>query len=142
MNTKVERLKEIKNNIKENIKDNAVVNHVKANQNVYILVGAIAGTLVASNYYYTAKIDAGTVTNTVTAGDVGGDLTIAGRDVINNFHAPKRLSYIVSDGERYWDTQASAAKELGDTAVNVSRHLNHGADLPSGAKLTRKGVRS
>ena len=67
---------------------------------------------------------------------------VAGRDMITHNHAPKRLSYIVTDGERWWDTQASAAKDLGERASDISNHLNHGADLKSGAVLERKGVRS
>lgn len=141
MGSRIERIKEAKANLQENLKDNAVVKHVKSNKNVYIPIVCVAVTGFVM-YHYSGNKTPGTVTNTVSQASVGGDIQMAGRDVINHYNAPKRLSYIVTDGEDWWDTQAAAAKALGERASDISNHLNHGVDLKSGVKLERKGVRS
>ena len=73
-----------------------------------------------------------------------GNIAITAETITNvtHNHAPKRLSYIVTDGNRWWETQAAAALELGESTANVSKHLNHGRHLDCGASLERVGVRS
>ena len=73
-----------------------------------------------------------------------GNMAITAETITNvtHNHAPKRLSYIVTDGTRWWETQAAAAKELGERTTDVSKHINHGQPLVSGTTLSRVGVRS
>jgi hypothetical protein len=59
-----------------------------------------------------------------------------------NNYGCKALSYIVSlDGtDRWWDSQAGAARDLGLHEPDVSKHLNHGKPLPNDVSLTRRGI--
>lgn len=62
-----------------------------------------------------------------------------------NYRA-KRLSYIVSqDGtDNWWRSQREAAKACDISAVNLSKHLNHGEPIVGRPELsfTRQGVSS
>jgi hypothetical protein len=62
-------------------------------------------------------------------------------DVINNFK-PNRLSYITYDPEanRWWMSQADAARDTGHTEDNISKHILHGKPLSDGLELVRKGI--
>lgn len=67
--------------------------------------------------------------------------------VINNNNYGKgcnSLSKIVSlDGtNKWWVSQAEAARELGISEMDLSRHLNCGRSLPNGLSLTRRGIAS
>lgn len=73
-------------------------------------------------------------------------------NVINNntttiYDTVKPLSKIVADldKDRWWPSQAEAARELGESPANISRHLNHGRPLSgpnSDVLLSRMGIAS
>jgi len=111
--------------------------HVVKNKERYIGALAIVGTnvlwyLATKNNGNTTEIDVKGDHNSVAVTNVG----------TQNFHAPKRLSYIVTDGERWWQTQREAARALGVYPTDVSKHINHGQELKDGITLERVGVRS
>jgi hypothetical protein len=55
-----------------------------------------------------------------------------------------RLSYITKEKgtDRWWTTQADAAKAIGSSTSDVSKHINHGKPLPNGVELERMGVKA
>jgi len=112
--------------------------HISENKGVYIS-GAL---LVVTNVmWYVIASNSGD-DNTITFGNGAKDVDITTIGTQNNYGTVERLSYIVTDGERWWKTQGEAAKALGEDPSDVSRHINHGQELRSGANLERVGVRS
>lgn len=133
--------KRVKNSLKEREIQKTVVsfwhNHKEA-----IIIGGLClatGTVIAKR---SASISS--TASTTIDGD-GNTCTYMTAEQITNVthnHTSKPLGYIVTDGERWWETQAAAAQALGETERNVSRHINHGQPLRADVNLTRVGVRS
>lgn len=124
--------------IKDAVKAEKIKAHVVRNKEVYIV--AVIGGVATTVAYFANQGD-----DTSVSVDVGRDNfgTISNTNIgtqINN--APNRLSYIVTDGKRWWETQAKAAKELGIRESDLSKHLNHDVPLPNGVELERMGTRS
>lgn len=114
-----------------------VKTHWQKNKKLYAGIGiGVATTLV----YHVAK-RADSVVNGVGIEGNHNAVEINNIGVQHN-HAPKRLSYIVTDGSRWWESQTEAAREIGEHPQNVSRHLNHGKPLECGVNLERVGIRS
>lgn len=124
----------VKNNIKANEIQKTVVSFWQEHREA-IIVGAVCvvatGIIAKKDPQYSASIR--------TLVQVGDNTNV---NSVTHNHMPKRLSYIVTDGERWWQTQTAAASALGERSTDVSKHLNHGQVLKSGAKLERVGVRS
>ena len=129
----------VKNNIKANEIQKTVVSFWQEHREAIIIGGLClaTGTLVAKR---SASINS---VNTIDGdGNVCTSITAEQITNVTHNHAPKRLSYIVTDGDRWWQTQRSAAKDLGVTQSQLSRHLNHERPLHTGDAVERVGVRS
>lgn len=124
----------VKNNIKANEIQKTVVSFWQEHKEA-IIVGAVCvvatGVITKKDPEFSASIR--------TLVQVGDNTNV---NSVTHNHMPKRLSYIVTDGDRWWQTQGSAAKDLGITESQLSRHLNHGRPLHTGESVERVGVRS
>jgi hypothetical protein len=115
----------------------AVKAHFNRNKERYIMGAIFVGT---NAIWYVATKNGGSSSEITVPGN-HNNLEV--NHIANQYNfAPKRLSYIVTDGERWWGSQVEAAKTIGENPANVSKHLNHGVDLKSGVKLERVGVRN
>lgn len=133
---KIRFVDRVKNSVKEREVKKTLVSHWHENKKIYVGIAiGVAAHIVVQSVKKTVP------TNVIGIEGNHNDVEINNIGVQHN-HAPKRLSYIVTDGDRWWQTQNEAARSIGENETNVSKHLNHGQPLKSGVVLERVGVRS
>jgi hypothetical protein len=128
--------------LKKTVEENQVVkktkSHISRHKVTYISNGV---TLVTTVLVMKALSDGRGPSNSI---DRSVGCSLAGRDInnttINNTtnHYGTPLSYFVGvEGDELprWVSQEAAGQALGETAVAVSRHLNHGRGLPHNPDL-------
>ena len=125
--------------------------HLKNHKELYIGIGIGVG-LASITWYImrnhpvscSYRILPTKLVNTGSAQVVSSSVSNSFNSVTNNYGDVKRLSYIVSNPltDEWWRSQAEAAKALGVSDVNLSKHLNHGYPLigHDGLELVREGV--
>jgi len=117
--------------------------HIKEHKEAYITGGIVGATALIIGIFVGKKFVSSEIVEELA--EVVAPAVFNNHNIVDNsttIVGRSKMSKIVSlDGtDKWFISQAEAARHLGVSPVAITKHLNDGDTLPGGISLTRRGI--